>query len=239
MPASHDTPPEGYRSVTPYLAVDGAARAISFYAEAFGARERMRLDAPGGKVGHAELEIGDSVVMLADRLARRRFRSAQGRNGFGGHTHLRSRRGRCVRAGGRRRCDGAQAGGNQVLRRPQRHPARPVRAPLARIAAGGGGAARRDQAAHGGAVRLGVTVRPFGSRMAPGVSGGYPAQWQDDRASGRHERGAGDPAEERVRPCVTSRFCCGSPLRSSRSWLRPGPSRTVPAWNCVKGCSTG
>ncbi len=52
-------PPEGYRSVTPYLAVDGAARAIGFYAEAFGARERMRLDAPGGK-------IGDSVVMLAD-----------------------------------------------------------------------------------------------------------------------------------------------------------------------------
>jgi PhnB protein len=59
-------PPEGYRSVTPYLAVDGAARAIGFYAEAFGARERMRLDAPGGKIGHAELEIGDSVVMLAD-----------------------------------------------------------------------------------------------------------------------------------------------------------------------------
>ena len=58
--------PKGYRSVTPYLAVDGAARAIGFYAEAFGARERMRLDAPGGKIGHAELEIGDAVVMLAD-----------------------------------------------------------------------------------------------------------------------------------------------------------------------------
>jgi PhnB protein len=60
------TPPHGYRSVTPYLAVDGAARAIGFYAEAFGARERMRLEMPGGKIGHAELEIGDAVVMLAD-----------------------------------------------------------------------------------------------------------------------------------------------------------------------------
>jgi len=58
--------PEGYRSVAPYLAVDGAARAIGFYAEAFGARERMRLEMPGGKVGHAELEIGGAVVMLAD-----------------------------------------------------------------------------------------------------------------------------------------------------------------------------
>jgi PhnB protein len=66
MPSPDNTPPEGYRSVTPYLAVDGAARAIAFYAEAFGARERMRLDAPGGKIGHAELEIGDSIIMLAD-----------------------------------------------------------------------------------------------------------------------------------------------------------------------------
>lgn len=58
--------PEGYHSITPYLAVDGGARAIAFYAEAFGARERMRLDAPGGKIGHAEIEIGGSVIMLAD-----------------------------------------------------------------------------------------------------------------------------------------------------------------------------
>lgn len=60
------TIPSGYHSVTPYLAVDGAARAIGFYAEAFGARERMRLGRPDGRIGHAELEIGDSVVMLAD-----------------------------------------------------------------------------------------------------------------------------------------------------------------------------
>ena len=58
--------PPGYHSITPYLAIAGAARAIGFYAEAFGARERMRLDGPNGRVGHAELEIGDSVIMLAD-----------------------------------------------------------------------------------------------------------------------------------------------------------------------------
>jgi PhnB protein len=58
--------PDGYRSLTPYLIVDGAAKAIEFYKSVFGARERMRLDGPGGKVGHAELEIGDSLIMLAD-----------------------------------------------------------------------------------------------------------------------------------------------------------------------------
>jgi PhnB protein len=58
--------PEGYRRVTPYLIVDGAAAAIDFYTSVFGASERMRMDGPEGKVGHAELEIGDSVIMLAD-----------------------------------------------------------------------------------------------------------------------------------------------------------------------------
>ena len=58
--------PEGYPRVSPYLHVDGAAEAIDFYAKVLGARERMRMPGPGGKIGHAELEIGDSVVMLAD-----------------------------------------------------------------------------------------------------------------------------------------------------------------------------
>jgi PhnB protein len=58
--------PEGYPRVTPYLVVDGAAAAIDFYTSVFGATERMRMDGPDGKVGHAELGIGDSVVMLAD-----------------------------------------------------------------------------------------------------------------------------------------------------------------------------
>ena len=58
--------PEGYHSVTPYLIVDGAARAIEFYKQAFGATVGVRMDGPDGKVGHAELKIGDSHVMLAD-----------------------------------------------------------------------------------------------------------------------------------------------------------------------------
>ena len=58
--------PEGYRTVTPYLAVEDAARAIEYYKRAFGAKERLRMDAPDGKIGHAELEIGDSLVMLSD-----------------------------------------------------------------------------------------------------------------------------------------------------------------------------
>ena len=59
--------PPGYHSVTPYLAVRGAAQAIDFYARAFGATELMRLPM-GGLIGHAEIRIGDSVVMLADEM---------------------------------------------------------------------------------------------------------------------------------------------------------------------------
>ena len=58
--------PEGYNTVTPYLAVDDAAQAIEYYKKAFGAKERARMEAPDGKIGHAELEIGDSLVMLSD-----------------------------------------------------------------------------------------------------------------------------------------------------------------------------
>jgi PhnB protein len=58
--------PEGYHTLTPYLAVDDAAAAIEYYKRAFGAKERGRMDAPGGKIGHAELEIGDALVMLSD-----------------------------------------------------------------------------------------------------------------------------------------------------------------------------
>ena len=58
--------PEGQHSITPYLAINDAAKAIEFYKKAFGAVEMFRLDAPGGRVGHAELKIGDSSVMLGD-----------------------------------------------------------------------------------------------------------------------------------------------------------------------------
>lgn len=60
--------PEGYPRVTPYLHVDGAAAAIEFYGAVFGATERVRMPAPEGKVGHAEIQLGDSVIMLADEM---------------------------------------------------------------------------------------------------------------------------------------------------------------------------
>ena len=58
--------PEGYHTATPYLVIDGASEAIDYYKKAFGAKERMRMEAPGNRIGHAEIEIGDSLVMLAD-----------------------------------------------------------------------------------------------------------------------------------------------------------------------------
>jgi PhnB protein len=58
--------PEGYHSLTPYLYVSDGKAAIEFYKRAFGARELLRMDGPDGKIGHAELRIGDSVIMLAD-----------------------------------------------------------------------------------------------------------------------------------------------------------------------------
>src|SRR4030095_16109766 len=57
--------PEGYHSVTPYLIIEGAVEAIAFYAKAFGAKELFRFPTPDGKIGHAELKIGDSPIMLA------------------------------------------------------------------------------------------------------------------------------------------------------------------------------
>ena len=58
--------PEGYPRVTPYLYVDGANDAIKFYIDVLGATERTRMPGPDGKIGHAELQLGDSVIMLAD-----------------------------------------------------------------------------------------------------------------------------------------------------------------------------
>ena len=67
--------PDGYHSVTPYLIVSAAADAIDFYKKAFGAVELMRMPAPGGKVGHAEIKIGDSAIMLADEFPEMGYKS--------------------------------------------------------------------------------------------------------------------------------------------------------------------
>jgi PhnB protein len=67
--------PEGYATITPYLIVKGAANAIDFYKKVFGATERMRMPGPDGKIGHAELQIGGSNVMLADESTEMNTRS--------------------------------------------------------------------------------------------------------------------------------------------------------------------
>jgi PhnB protein len=60
--------PDGYPRLSPYLAVDNGAKAIDFYTKVFGGTERTRMPAPEGKIGHAEIQIGDSVIMLADEV---------------------------------------------------------------------------------------------------------------------------------------------------------------------------
>jgi PhnB protein len=73
--------PTGYHNLTPYLVVDGAAAALAWYTKAFNAREMMRLAAPGEKIGHAEIEIGDSRIMLADEAP---AHNAKAPGAFGG-----------------------------------------------------------------------------------------------------------------------------------------------------------
>jgi len=68
MPSKVKPIPENYHSVTPYLTVNDAARAIDFYKRAFGAKEVVRMDGPAGKIAHAELKIGDSMLMLSDEM---------------------------------------------------------------------------------------------------------------------------------------------------------------------------
>jgi PhnB protein len=67
--------PDGYPQITPYLCVDGASAAIDFYVKVFGAKERMRMPGPDGKLGHAELELGKGLIMLADEYEEMNVRS--------------------------------------------------------------------------------------------------------------------------------------------------------------------
>lgn len=73
--------PDGYHSATPYLIVKGAAQAIDFYKHAFGATEVFRMAEPSGSVGHAEIRIGDSVIMLADEHPARGYRGPRSLGG--------------------------------------------------------------------------------------------------------------------------------------------------------------
>jgi PhnB protein len=80
--------PKGYPEVTPYLSIRGAAQAIEFYRKAFGAKELMRMPRSEGKVGHAEIRIGGSRVMLSDEYAAMDFLGPQSRGGTTVHLHV-------------------------------------------------------------------------------------------------------------------------------------------------------
>jgi PhnB protein len=73
--------PEGYHTATPYLVIKDAARAIEFYKKVFGATELMRMPDPSGKIGHAEIKIGDSPIMLADEFPDMGYRGPQALGG--------------------------------------------------------------------------------------------------------------------------------------------------------------
>jgi PhnB protein len=73
--------PDGYHTATPYLIIKDAARAIEFYKKAFGAMELMRMPGPDGTIGHAEIKIGDSPIMLADEVPGMDFKSPESLGG--------------------------------------------------------------------------------------------------------------------------------------------------------------
>lgn len=80
--------PDGYHTATPYLIVSEAANAIEFYKQAYGSTELMRIAASGGKIGHAEIRIGDSPIMLADEFPEMGARSPQSIGGSPVSIHL-------------------------------------------------------------------------------------------------------------------------------------------------------
>ena len=80
--------PDGYHTITPYLIVNGAAAAIEFYKRAFGATEVMRMPAPDGRIGHAELQLGDCRVMLADEYPQMDCRGPQSVGGTPVFLHM-------------------------------------------------------------------------------------------------------------------------------------------------------
>ncbi len=80
--------PDGYHSITPYLMIKGASEAIEFYKRAFGATEIFRLSHPNGQIGHAEIKIGDSSIMLADPCEQGAFRTPQSLGGSSVALHV-------------------------------------------------------------------------------------------------------------------------------------------------------
>lgn len=84
----YTAPPKGYGTVTPYLIIDGCAKAIEFYCKLFNAKENMRFDMEGGKVAHAEIQIGDCRIMLGDENVEEGLKSPLKLGGVSAGVHL-------------------------------------------------------------------------------------------------------------------------------------------------------
>src|SRR3954466_3595794 len=168
--------PDDYPRVMPYLSIDGASDAIEFYKTVFGAEEQVRMDAPGGKIGHAEIGIGDSKVMLADTFPDMGGKSPKQIGGSPGTImvyveDVDAGYQRALAGGAPAPTEGARRwrhrrtqGRGPVLRRSRRLVRRPVRAHLARRDArrgrvGGGDGPPR--AADDGRLMLSVTKSPL------------------------------------------------------------------------------
>ena len=88
MPKPVKPIPDGYQAVTPYLFIKGAAQAIEFYKQVFGATERLRIEGPNGTLGHAEISIGGSAIMMADECPAMKALSPQALGGTPVLIHL-------------------------------------------------------------------------------------------------------------------------------------------------------
>ena len=80
--------PKGFRTATPQLVIDGCANAIEFYKKAFNAKELMRMPTPDGRVGHAEIKIGNSIIMMSDEWPEAGARSPKSIGGSGSSIYL-------------------------------------------------------------------------------------------------------------------------------------------------------
>ena len=139
--------PDGYNQAIPYLACRNAAKALEFYAKAFGATEQMRMAAPDGKIGHAEIKIGNALIMLSDEYPEMKVQSPQtiGGTPVGIHIYV-ARRRRAEQARHRRRRDRRARDRQPVLRRPLGHAHRSLRPPLVLRHPRRGRRPRRDEA---------------------------------------------------------------------------------------------
>ena len=165
MPAVRPIP-EGYHSITPQITCRDAAKAIEFYKSVFGAKELMRMPGPGGKVMHAELQIGDSRFMVNDEMPGMTVAPTPAKLHAYFVVHLHRGCGRAVRSRDRGRSAGRHAAGEHVLGRPLRKIYRSVRAPVGTSHACGRRGARRDAAAHGRDEQARCPRRPPAHREA-------------------------------------------------------------------------